>query len=770
MKLISTFAIVSFLFLFFPSNFVAAQETVYSQVLVNVEKTNEIQRLVDLDFDIDHYERVGQGQISFFATTKDIEKLTFYGFSFDLSISNFLEYYTEQLALDAENIRQIRRGENTANGFDLGSMGGFYTFQEVENTLDEMRTEYPNLITPKVSIGTSVEGRPIWMVKISDNPEINEGEPAAYFDGLHHAREPLSMATNINFMFWLLENYETNTAVQYLVNQRELYFVPVVNPDGYVYNELTNPNGGGLWRKNRKPSGSGCFGVDLNRNYSFEFAHDSSCASDDPCSNTYHGDGPFSEPETAAVRDFLALTQPKTGFSIHSTAGVYLMPYGYNTSPPDFEIYSEWASAFLNEADYAYGVTFQMIGYTSCGTTRDYLHSEGIYGWTPEIGGSGFWPQPSTIFDLVGENVRPMFYQSWLAGAYLDVQDHYQIGDAIPGSTFEFVVEVKNIGVGDTSINSSVILTASDPRVQVPTANGYGDILPRTRQSNSLSPFVISIDPSFNEPSFDLTITTIQDGAPNETAVVTIYMGAKDTLFSDDAENGAAAWVASGNGIPWSTVSDDSFSGLQCFGDSNGGNSVNNTTNYFSLSQTIDLTATLNPRVSFACKHSIEAGDIVRFQASVNGGNTWETLKTFQLNEAWFIASIDLSAYQSFSNVGFRFEMQTDNFIPSDGFYFDDFEITDYNLEVLNNDEMKGLSEVKISPNPFENTLSIVAVSEDYLDIKIFDSHGRKLKFSLENGNNGNFIVGLEELTTGVYYIKIKNEAGEQVVRKIIKK
>ena len=103
-------------------------------------------------------------------------------------------------------------------------------------------------------------------------------------------------------------------------------------------------------------------------------------------------------------------------------------------------------------------------------------------------------------------------------------------------------------------------------------------------------------------------------------------------------------------------------------------------------------------------------------------------------------------------------------------FYFDDFEITDYNLEVLNNDKMKGLSEVKISPNPFENTLSIVAVSEDYLDIKIFDSHGRKLKFSLENGNNGNFIVGLEELTTGVYYIKIKNEAGEQVVRKIIKK
>ncbi len=83
--------------------------------------------------------------------------------------------------------------------------------------------------------------------------------------------------------------------------------------------------------------------------------------------------------------------------------------------PPDFEIYSEWASAFLDENDYVFGVTFQLLGYTSCGTTRDYLHSEGIYGWTPEIGGSGFWPMPSTILDLVSENIRPMLYQSWIA-------------------------------------------------------------------------------------------------------------------------------------------------------------------------------------------------------------------------------------------------------------------------------------------------------------------------------------------------------------------
>ena len=239
---------------------------------------------------------------------------------------------------------------------------------------------------------------------------------------------------------------------------------------------------------------------------------------------------------------------------MHSTAGTYLMPYGYDTSPPAYEIYSEWASSFLDENEYTYGVTFQMLGYTSCGTTRDYLHSEGIYGWTPEIGGSGFWPQQSTIFDLVGENVRPMFYQSWIAGAYLDVQHHLQIGDALAGDSFELVVEIKNVGVGATAVNTSVIIQASDPAIMVPTAIAFGDVPARSRQDNSSSPFTISIDPSFAESSFNLTINTIQDGVLNETAEITIYMGEKNILFFDDAENGDFHWLASGNGIPWSNV------------------------------------------------------------------------------------------------------------------------------------------------------------------------------------------------------------------------
>jgi hypothetical protein len=331
------------------------------------------------------------------------------------------------------------------------------------------------------------------------------------------------------------------------------------------------------------------------------------------------------------------------------------------------------------------------------------------------------------------------------------------------------VVEVKNIGVGGTATNSSVILSASDPRIQVPTANGYGSILPRTRKDNSGSPFSVSIDPSFNEASFELTITTVQNGAPNETAVVTIHIGAKDILFADNAENGAGAWISTGNGIAWSIVNDDSYSGLQCFGDSNGGNSINNTTNFFRLGQTFDFTATMNPQVSFNCKYAIEAGDVVMFQATTNGGSTWNTLETFQLNEAWYMESIDLLSYQSFSDVGFRFSMQTDNFIPSDGFYFDDFEISDYDLGILNNIETPALSEVIILPNPFDSSLSIIGMAEDNANITMYDVQGRKLKFSLERVNNGYFIVGLEALNSGIYFLKIRNTVGEKTVRRVIK-
>ena len=178
-----------------------------------------------------------------------------------------------------------------------------YTFDEVLIELDSMRLLYPSLISAKQSIGTSIEGKDIWIVRISDNPDVDEQEPEVLYTALHHAREPQSMMTLMYFMYYLLENYGTDPEATFLVENRELYFVPVLNVDGYLYNQQTNPNGGGFWRKNRHNNGDGSFGVDLNRNYGYQWGYDNTGSSPNPSNNTYRGTAPFSEPETQAIRD-----------------------------------------------------------------------------------------------------------------------------------------------------------------------------------------------------------------------------------------------------------------------------------------------------------------------------------------------------------------------------------------------------------------------------------------------------------------------------------
>ncbi|MEL6810529.1 MAG: M14 family zinc carboxypeptidase [Bacteroidota bacterium] len=749
-----------------------AQEETYSKVAVPVDDPFLIQQLFEMGMTVDHMEFNPNNSISFYVSETERQELQDAGIDFTVEIEDYAEFYLQQTLLDAPNISTMTRSADVANGFDLGSMGGFYTFDEVVAKLDEMKQDFPDLITEKTSIGTSVEGRDIWMVKISDNPDLDEEEPVAYFDAIHHAREPLSMATTINYMFWLLENYETNEQVKFLVDHREIYFVPVVNPDGYEYNRQTNPDGGGLWRKNRNPNEGSCVGVDLNRNYSFAYANNNDCSSPDPCSGIYRGEGPFSEPETSAVRDFLALVSPKTAFSTHSTAGSYLMPYGFDTSPPEFDIYSEWASVFLSENDYPYGVTFQMLGYTSCGTTRDYMHSEGIYGWTPEIDGQGFWPPSSTIFDLVGENVYPLFYQSWISGAFVDVQSHEFIGQALPGETLSLVVEAKNVGVGATAENVTVSVTTNMSGVTISDAVDYGAIAMRSRTDNSGTPFEISLDAGFTETVIDLTISTYQEGVLNDVLELPLFVGEKELLYFDDASSGAGNWTATGNGVSWGVVMDDAYSDSVCFGDSNGGNGVNNTLNYFELNSSFDLSKATSPFVTFMTKYSLENGDVVALQISVDDGFSWETLTQFTLSKPWHYRFRGLQDYAGQPSVRFRFTMSTDTFIPADGFYFDDFEVSNYTSEILEIPTFISENTIRVSPNPFSDTLKIQSDTDMELGSNewgLFDIHGQRILVEMEADQGAVYIRNLETLAAGVYFLQMRDENGAAYVQKLVK-
>ena len=190
----------------------------------------------------------------------------------------------------------------TPTNFNLGTMGGYLKYNEMLAELDAMVQQYPNLITAKAPISSFVthENRPIYHVKISDNPNVNETEPKVLYTAIHHAREPMSLMETIFFMWYVLENYGTNEEITYLVNETQLFFVPCINPDGYVYNETTNPNGGGMWRKNRRNNGGGVYGVDLNRNYGYGWG--TTGTSTNTSNDTYCGTAPYSEPEVQAMR------------------------------------------------------------------------------------------------------------------------------------------------------------------------------------------------------------------------------------------------------------------------------------------------------------------------------------------------------------------------------------------------------------------------------------------------------------------------------------
>ncbi len=215
----------------------------YKEVKIYLNNNADIQTLVNAGMEFDHLNLNKDNTIDVFIDENDFAILQNSGFNYEVLIDDWYSYYANLPKMtEAEKGQALQEIEQDYGvmGFNYGSMGGFYTLAEVNAELDEMFAQYPTLITQKVSIGTTVEGRPIYMVKISDNPTVNENEPQALYTGLHHAREPESMEQMIFFMFYLLENYGTDPEATYLVNNRELYFIPVLNPDGYQYNYSYN--------------------------------------------------------------------------------------------------------------------------------------------------------------------------------------------------------------------------------------------------------------------------------------------------------------------------------------------------------------------------------------------------------------------------------------------------------------------------------------------------------------------------------------------------
>jgi len=657
--------------------------TIYSEVEVIFNDKTAIELFSELGLDLDHFHpELGVNRV--LLPQEELKILRDNRIPFEVIIDDVAS------AIERRNIEYLAKNpltedEKTTAGFELGGMGGFYTYAEVLAQLDEMKTLYPDLITDKFSIGTTSEGRTIWAVKISDNPDVDESaaEAPVYFDALHHAREPASMATVINYMFHLLENYSTDPGLEYIIENREIFVVPVVNPDGYEYNRRTNPNGGGLWRKNRRiNSGSSCRGVDINRNYDTDWA---GASSSNPCANDYHGTAPFSEPEAQAIRNFTTSIGASIAYTTHTSGGYWLGP-DFSNNRPDFAIHAELMNDCMQENEYIHGDADVILGYVS-GTTQGWLYEAlGTLTWTPEIGTTGFWPTVPEIIPLVNQQIKPYTYACWVAGALADYQGFdVTSGQGLSsGAPLDLDIVIKNKGLSRTAQNVSVAVSTDNAGVTaLAGVQSYGNIASRGSATNTSS-FTFTVNPSVPVGTVVKFYAEVsQEGVVSDLDSFNLTVGVPTVLFSDDAESGSGAWTNGGSGSTWEASSEDAYTGNSCFVDSRISHAAGNRS--FSTVSGISLAGTDNPRLEFAAKWSMYQ-KYTRLQISVNGGG-WANLSTsametvnggpgFVGNERWTYQVADLGAYGG-QSVRFRFANFGGGTNP-DGFYFDDFRVVDY--------------------------------------------------------------------------------------------
>lgn len=437
----SIFAIFLCLSVIFGQSF---ERETYQLIRVWNPSSTVLQELYNAGIPLDHaYTESGQ-YIELVVREDRVAAIASRSISFDIVIED----------LDAWTI--ARNEPAVQREFPLGSLLGNYTFDEAVSRMDTFALNYPNIVSEKMSIGQTIEGREIWAFKVSDNPDSNETEPEVLFTGLTHAREPLSMMNLFYYVQHLCENYGIDEEVTFLVNQRQMWFVPILNPDGYVWNEdyYNNNEAPGYHRKNRRNTGCGDaeLGVDLNRNFEYKWGADNIGSSPSPCSNYYRGQDAFSEPETSHLRAFVLQRNFQNILHYHSWGNILIHSFGNGDPPPepDYTMITEIGEWMTTENKYSVGIGTDLI-YTVNGDAVDWSYGTlGLLSYTPEIGSSDdlFWPSEDRILPLCRDQLYQNKVFSLVAGSDPVITEVEQPSIMVgAGGLARFTFSIRNRGL-----------------------------------------------------------------------------------------------------------------------------------------------------------------------------------------------------------------------------------------------------------------------------------------------------------------------------------
>ncbi|CAG4987481.1 unnamed protein product [Colias eurytheme] len=316
----------------------------------------------------------------------------------------------EQLDLEDELMSAAaaasRSNRSSSFPFDV-----IHRYDVVNNYMRDIANRFPRIVTMH-SAGRSIQGREINYLRISNDNFQSRTKPVIFLQSLLHAREWVSLPASL----YVIESLLGKDAS--LVRDIDWIIMPVANPDGY---EFTHTNSR-LWRKNRRVNSlPGCPGVDLNRNFDNSWGTASSSLA---CSDTFHGTGPFSEPETQAIRSVLNQVKNRLELfiDIHSFGSMILYAYGNRQLPPNALILNMVGVRMAQSIDavkwsqhpnYRVGNIVDVIRYTASGGSSDYVQSFGdILSYTYEL------PAYRNRQDINGFLVEPEFirqagFETW---------------------------------------------------------------------------------------------------------------------------------------------------------------------------------------------------------------------------------------------------------------------------------------------------------------------------------------------------------------------
>jgi carboxypeptidase T len=773
----------------------AQNKDIYHRATVLLEGKN-IATLAEIGIEVEHGDYQKGRSFTTDFSEYELELIRQTGFEVKIDIENISNWYANQ------SRRQVTLPRNdacegasqlydypTPINYTYGTMGGYYKYQEMLDILEDMHNKYPNLISLKAPTSDSIlthEGRPQYWVKISDNASTNnEGEPQILYTALHHAREPNSLSQMIFFMWHLLENYNTDPEIQYIVNNLELCFVPCVNPDGYIYNEINNPEGGGLWRKNRRDNGDGSFGVDLNRNYGYEWGYNDQGSSPDGNTLIYRGPAAFSEPETRMLRDFCLKNSFKIALNYHTYSNLLIYPWGYSDSLADSTFYN-LSQILTEENSYKAGTSSQTVGYAVNGTSDDWMFGGDahIYSMTPEVGPAiwGFWPAQDAIDFLNKSALEQNLVAAKCVLRFGEAKDKSPkitstLTNSMPVSVTRYGFEsgVFQVNLIPLSANISSVSGAQTFDLQQFEAK--------------IAQFQYTLHSSISFGEEFKFLLEINNGEYTKVdTLIKIYGNSAQSIFSE-AGNSLNNWTSPF----WNVTTTHFISPPTSLTDSPFGDYAENQFNFLISSAPILIPVSASEAyLSFQGRWLIEDNwDYTQILVSTDQTN-WQPLCGTYTNLGigtnnqpdnqplfdgtqtnWVSEKMDMTNYIG-QAIWIRFDMVSDGFEQMDGFYFDDLNVeyvTSVGTQtiVLENFELS-----QNIPNPSKNSTVIEwTATKNLIDadakLLVYNALGQiVLVKNIKNTTSPKMVIDTKTWESGTYFYQIRSGKGMSEVKKML--